>query len=373
MIRLSKSSITKIEQNAVSRVLKKEYLGMGNEVLIFEKKLSNYFSRNVLCTNSGTSALQLALYGIGITSGDEVLVPSLTFVSSFQAISALGAKPISCDIDISTLTIDLEDIKKKINKKTKAIMIVHYAGGYGRIDDLYKFAKINNLRIIEDAAHAFGSKYKNKLIGSFGDISCFSFDGIKNITCGEGGCVVTKDKNVLDKIASARILGIKNESLYRYKNKRQWKFDVKYQGWRYHMSNIMAAIGIAQLSRFSSLSKKRKLLAKYYDAKLVNNQNIIFLKKDYNQIVPHIYPIRIKNLKNRKSLQIFLLKQGIETGWHYQPNHLLSFYKKKKITLKNTDLVSKELLTLPLHYDLEFKDIDYIISLLNKNLNKFTT
>lgn len=373
MIRLSKSSITKIEQKAVREVLKKEYLGMGNQVLIFEKRLSKYFSRTALCTNSGTSALQLALYGIGITSGDEVLVPSITFVSSFQAISALGAIPVPCDIDIENLTIDIQDMTRKITKKTKAIMVVYYAGGFGPISDLYKFAKNNNLRVIEDAAHAFGSKYKNKPIGSFGDISCFSFDGIKNITCGEGGCVVTHDKKVLNKISSARILGIEKESNYRYKNKRQWTFDVKFQGWRYHMSNIMAAIGIAQLDRFPALSKKRQLLAKYYDSKLENNNKITFFKKNYNQIVPHIYPIRIKNLKNRKSLQLFLLKQGIETGWHYQPNHLLSFYKRKNINLKNTDLVSSELLSLPLHNDLKFKEIDFIISILNKNLNKFTS
>ena len=149
------------------------------------------------------------------------------------------------------MSIDLIDAEKKITSKTKAIIPVHYAGNTGNLDKVYKLAKKYKIRVIEDAAHAFGSKYKNKKIGSFGDIVCFSFDGIKNITSGEGGCVVTKDKKVLNNIKISRVLGIKKNI------KNNLKFEVHKQGWRYHMSNIMAAIGIEQLKKFDRFAQQR--------------------------------------------------------------------------------------------------------------------
>jgi len=376
MIKLSKSSISKVEEKLVQKVLRSEYLGMGKQVSIFEKKIENFFSRPCVCVNSGTSALQIALFAIGIKSGDEIIVPSLTYVASFQSISALGAVPVACDVTLDDLTIDIIDLKKKITKKTKAIMFVHYAGGYNSLNKLYKIARQKKLRIIEDAAHAFGNRFKDgKKVGSFGDVVCFSFDGIKNITTGEGGCIITKDKKVLKAAKNARLLGVENETSFRFKNQRQWNFDVKNQGWRSHMSNILAAIGIGQLKRFNYLANTKKKLANYYDSKLRNEKNIILLNRNYHKIVPHIYPIRVKNLKDRKKLQVFLIKKGIQIGYHYQPNHLLSFFlnKIKNKNLKNTDILSKELISLPLHADLKLKELDYIVNIIKKNLAKFIT
>ena len=197
MIRLSKSKITDAEKKAVMHVLDREYLGMGQEVLEFEERLTNFFGRPAICVANGTAALHLACQSIGNKSGDEVLVPSLTYVASFQAISANLVKPIPCDINSKTLLIDLNDAKKKITTNTKAIMPENYAGDGSDLDEIYKFADKHKLRVIQDSAHAFGSTFNNKLIGSFGDISCFSFDGIKNITSGEGGCVVSDDLNII--------------------------------------------------------------------------------------------------------------------------------------------------------------------------------
>ena len=182
LLRLSKSVISIRERKAVEKVLKKGFLGMGPEVYQFEKDLKSFFKREVVCFNSGTAALQIALQASGIGANDEVLVPSITYVASYQAISATGAKPISCDIDLKNMQVSLIDLKKKVTKKTKAIMPVHFAGSASQINETYKFAKKNNLRVIEDAAHAFGTKINGRKIGSFGDITCFSFDGIKNIT-----------------------------------------------------------------------------------------------------------------------------------------------------------------------------------------------
>ena len=360
MIRLSKSCLGEAEKQAVSRILDKEYLGMGEEVQLFENELTSLFKRPVVCVSSGTAALQLALESLGIDYGDEVLVQSLTYVASFQAISATGAKPISCEVDSSTFCFDIKDAKQKISKKTRAIMPVHYSGGVGELDQIYLFAEEYGLRVIEDAAHAFGTSYKGKKIGSFGDIACFSFDGVKNITSGEGGCVTSDDPEVIRKIKDIRLLGVEKDTEKRYSGKRSWEFNVKSQGWRYHMSDVMASIGRVQLSRFSELSGNRQRLAILYDSLFANNNQIICIPHDYTQVVPHIYVVRIKKMTNRTLLQKKLQEVGIQTGYHYQPNHLLSYYNYKGVGLPFTENLFPELLTLPLHPDISESDIHFI-------------
>ena len=371
LIRLSKSSISDKEKKAVLNILDHEYLGMGSEVREFEKELEIFFKNNVVCVVNGTAALQLAIESCDIGLGDEIIVPSLTYISSFQAISACLAKPIPCDVDEHSYQISIKDAEAKINSKTKAIMPVHYSGHADNLDAVYSLANKYSLRVIEDAAHAFGSKYNKNLIGTKSDIACFSFDGIKNITSGEGGCVVTGDEKVLNRIRDSRILGIKKESEHRYKDKRQSKYEVDRQGWRYHMSNIMAAIGRIQLNRFSELSSKRQNLCKEYDKILKKNKFINILNRDYN-IVPHIYPIRVLGLKNFDGLKNRLLEYGIETGKHYYPNHMLSYYKKmNNVRLPITEKIYPELITLPLHPDLSYKDINYICDTLIDSYKDF--
>ena len=192
----------------------------------------------------------------------------------------------------------------------------------------------SKLRVIEDSAHAFGSFYHKKKIGSFGDISCFSFDGIKNITSGEGGCIVTNDKKILKKISDARVLGVEGESKKKYLKSRSWDFDVKEQGWRYHLSDLNAAIGRAQLKRFKKFSNIRQNLAIQYD-KIIKKNNykkkeIEIFKRNYTKEVPHIYYVLIKKLKFRDKLRHDLLVMNkIQTGIHYFPGYKLSYFKKK--------------------------------------------
>lgn len=370
LIRLSKSVVDIEEEQAVVQVLKDGYLGMGKKVQEFENNLSKMMNRTVACVSSGTSALHLALQACGIGRGDEVLVQSITYLASFQAISSCGARPIACDINLNSLTIDLNDAKKRLTNKTKAIMPVHYAGDPGEIEKIYTFAEENNLRVIEDAAHAFGTKVNGKYIGSFGDVVCFSFDGIKNITSGEGGCVTSKDKGLIEKIKDLRLLGIEKDTEARFSGKRSWEFDVSSQGWRYHMSDLMASIGICQLKKLNSFSEKRQSIAKYYDKKLGKLKHISFFKKDYSEVVPHIYPIKLSNKINRKEFQDFMEKKKIGTGIHYKPNHKLSLYKNiSKDILKNTEKIYKNLLSLPLHTELEKNDIDYIVT----SIKEFTS
>ncbi len=359
-IRLSKSVIGDAEKRAVMGVLEREYLGMGKEVQEFENSLNQFFSRPAVCVNTGTAALHLALQALGVADGDEVLVQSITYVASFQAISATGAKPIPCEVDPETITLDVKDAQKRLTSRTKVVMPVHYAGGMGALDEIYEFAENNDLRVVEDASHAFGGYYNGKKVGSFGDIACFSFDGIKNITSGEGGAVVTDDEAVLKKVRDARLLGVEKDTEKRFKGERSWDFDVKYQGWRYHMSNIMAAIGIEQLKRLPEFAAKRRHLVKQYHKNLRSADSIELLKQDLDSIVSHIFVIKLKS-ENREIIRKKMLERGIETGVHYQPNHFLSMYNADRdISLSVTEKLFSKLLSLPLHPGLKDSDIDYI-------------
>jgi len=361
LIRLSKSCLSDSEKKSVMNVLDKEFLGMGAEVEEFEHALTEFFGRPTVCVVSGTAALHLALQACGIRKGDEVIVPSLTYVASFQSISATGATPIACDISTNSLLLDLSDAEKRITSRTKAIMPVHYSGDVGDINALYAFAKKHGLRVIEDAAHAFGSVFEGKRVGSFGDIACFSFDGIKNITAGEGGCIVTDDERILSAIKDARLLGVEKDTDMRFSGQRSWDYDVSDQGWRYHMSNIMAAIGLEQLKRFPLLSAKRREVALLYDGLLKSSPCLTLLDRNYYFVVPHIYVVLIEGIYDRDKLRANLLSYGIQTGIHYLPNHKLSLYNKScEFPLPKTELVYSKLLTLPLHPDLYKSDVEYV-------------
>lgn len=364
LIRLSQSVVGTSEANAVARIIVEDgYLGMGKEVQAFEREIAEFLTvppDSVICVNSGTAALHLSVEAV-TKPNDEVLVQSLTFLATFQAISAAKAIPVPCEVVPETITIDLKDAEKKLSDRTRAIMPVHYASNPGNLEDIYKFAEKYGLRVIEDAAHAFGCEYQNKLIGSFGDIVCFSFDGIKNITSGEGGCVVTADKKVIQYVKDARLLGVHRDTEKRYQGQRSWEFDVTGQGYRYHMSNLFAAIGRVQLKRFEKEFKPRRIeLARRYRSALCNVPGLKLIECDPSSIVPHIFPIIVLDGK-RNALRQFLTDNGIECGIHYKPNHLLSFYGAKKEMLPVTEKLYEQLLTLPLHPGLTDEEADYVI------------
>ena len=368
---LARSIVDAKEAQALRRVLLEDgYLGMGKEVRCFEGELGRFFGGkySVVSVNSGTAALHLGVMAI-VRPGYEVLVPSLTFVASFQAIRAAGAVPVACDIDPQTLLLDLKDASKRLTDKTRAIMPVHYAGSVGDLKAVYVFAKKHRLRVIEDAAHAFGTTYQGKRIGSFGDIVCFSFDGIKNITSAEGGAVVTRDKKVAEFVKDARLLGVRKDTEKRFKGQRSWEFDVLHQGYRYHMSNLFASIGRVQLTKFPRFASVRQSLAKTYQKKLTGIPGIELISIDLNTVVPHIFPILIKNGR-RDDLRGFLQEKGIETGIHYYPNHRLKFFAKKNVCLPATDKVYLEILSLPLHPGLIRVDQKKIIAAIRQFIDE---
>ncbi len=363
-MRLAKSIVGTLEAEAVQKVLLDDgFLGMGQEVVAFEKDLADYLGHReveeVVCVSSGTAALHLAIAAT-CQAGDEVLVPSFTYVASFQAISGAGAVPIACDIRSDNGQIDLYDAEAKLSPKTKVIMPVYYAGDARTREPIFEFAKEYRLRVVEDAAHAFGSFSQKKKVGETGDVTCFSFDGIKNITSGEGGAVVSSDKTILERIRDTRLLGVVRDSEKRGAGKRSWDFDVLHQGYRYHMSNLMAAIGRVQLKRFETeFVKKRQELVRHYHACLGQLTDIEWLTFPDKSIVPHLCVIKCMS-GERDRLRKYLSEVDIETGIHYKPNHLLSLYRQPNIHCPKSEQLYRQVLSLPLHPELTETDIETV-------------
>jgi dTDP-4-amino-4,6-dideoxygalactose transaminase len=359
-LRLSRSVVGREEAEAVTRIIMEEgYLGMGAEVQRLEAEIAAYLgvaAANVSCVNTGTAALHLAVQA-AVPQGGEVLVQSVTYVASFQAIRAAGAVPVACEALPASVTIDLDDAARRLTPRTRAIMPVHYAGYAGDLDAVYAFADRHGLRVIEDAAHAFGSSHRGRLIGSFGDIVCFSFDGIKNITCGEGGAIVSADPAVNAAVKDARLLGVERDTEKRFTGQRSWNFDVTAQGWRYHMSNIMAAIGRVQLRRLPrEFAPARRRLSALYRELLQDTPGVALLETDAEGTVPHIMAVRITDGR-RDTLRGLLDGEGLTTGLHYRPNHLHTLFGGASRSLPVSERLEKELLTLPLHPALSEDDV----------------
>ena len=369
-LRLSRSIVGEAEAEAVRRVIVDDgYLGIGAETRRFEEELAAWLGVErwqVITANTGTAALTLAVDSLlpDHHAGrlPKILVPSLTFVASFQAITAAGCLPVACDILPETGTIDLADAEKRLDSDVIAIMPVHYASNPWQIDEVYDFARRKGLRVIEDAAHAFGCRHDDRKIGSFGDLVCFSFDGIKNITCGEGGCLVAFDRESAARAADARLLSVEGDTQSRFAGTRTWDPDVKRQGWRFHLSNILAAIGRVQLARLDEefIPARRALYTRYAEG-LSGLADLRLLQTDPRDfIVPHILPVRILNGR-KDAFKAALAAQDIPTGVHYKPNHWLTFFKEAgQPPLPACERFFSEQVTLPLHPGMSMDDVDEV-------------
>jgi len=322
----------------------------------FEKKFKEYTNaQECVSVDSGTAALHLALNILDIKN-KEVLVPSLTFVTTVHSILYNGGIPIFVDVDPTTLCMDINDTKRKMSKKTKVIIPMHFGGYPCKIDEIEKIAQENSCYVVEDAAHACGAKFKGKRIGAQSELVCFSFHPIKNLAMLKGGAIAINMKNKLEikrKLNSLRWCGIDN--------RRGSFYDITHLGYNYYMDEISAAIGIEQLKKLDMLNKKRLRTAKSYNKEL-NFSKKMPLNED---CCYHFYWI---NVKNRKRFMKQMYLKGIETGSHYLPVHLMSYYNSK-VKLPTTEKVGQEIVTLPTHPNLSDDDVDFIIRTTNSMSN----
>jgi len=360
MIQVQRPSIGNEELEEVRKVFDTGWLGMGKWVFDFENKIRDLSGAgNIIAVNTGTAALHLALESIGLKSGDEVIVPSFTFAATIQAIAACGATPVFCDIEGDTLNMDPEDAKKRITANTKVIMPVHYGGFPCNMSEILRIAAERGIRVIEDAAHAFGSSYNGKKIGSLGDITCFSFDPIKNITCGEGGAVATCNDELAQIMRKKRILGIDKDTWSRFGQKKDWFYSVNTLGFRYHMSNINAAIGLVQIEKLGKFLNRKRRIVERYDRAFHGLPGVAILKKDYENTAFFSYVLKIES--KRDELIDFLKLNGIDSGVHYIPNHLQPFFEQYRVDLHVTESLWKQIITLPLYYDMTDDDVGTVI------------
>ena len=343
-------------------VFDSRWLGMGSTTKAFEAAIKDYIgAKHVVAVNTGTSALHIALDALGLKPGDEVVVPSLTFVASIQAILAVGARPVFCDIRANTLNMDPADVHRRITQRTRVLMPVHYGGLACEMEEIVAIAREHGVRIVEDAAHAFGSTYCGRKIGTIGDVTCFSFDPIKNITCGEGGAVVTDDDSVAARLIPKRILGIDNDTWSRYRNERNWFYEVITPGYRYHLSNINAAIGLEQLKRAEAFRARKRAIVARYDAELAGLEGLALLKRNLDETFPFFYIVRVL-AGRRDALMRSLKERGVGTGVHYIPNHVQPLFAEFRAELPVTERVSEEILTLPLYYEMTDADVATVLT-----------
>jgi len=352
---------------SVSKVIRRgSYWATGPEINSLEKELANYVSAKFAVSfNSGTSALHASLLAHNITSA-EVIVPSFTFISTANSVVLAGAKPIFADIEEDSYGLNADDVNEKITKDTKAIMPIHYGGAPCKdIKILREIAEDKNIVLIEDAAESLGSKMKEKMVGTFGHSSMFSFCQNKIITSGEGGMIVTNLKDVFEKLKLIRSHG-RVENRERYFSSTQ-ELDYIQAGYNYRMSSITAALALSQLKKIDKIIQMRREKAKYFNEKLskIKNLKLPTGVKDHFHVY-QLYTILSQDNKLREILRTNLSKAGIMTRIYFSPAHLKTFYKTdfnyKKGDLPKTEEISEKVLTIPLYPMLSNKEMDYIIN-----------
>lgn len=359
-------NISKEDKIAIHNTLSSLLLTAGPVLSKFEKHFSNFTgSKYAIGVSNATSALHLSLKSLGIGRGDEVIVPDITFVATANAVLLAGATPVIVDVN-NDLNISVESIKNNLTKKTKAIIPVHLAGNVCDIEQICKIARQNNIFVIEDCAHAIGTIKKNKHVGTFGDIGCFSFYPTKNITTIEGGMVITKSKKISQFLETARNHGISKTLTQRYTSGFPWDYDIHEPGFNYRLDEVRSALGLSQLKRIKKLNLQRKNACVYYNNKLKQIDGIETPEYSNNHNSYHLYIIKIqKNFgMSRNNLFKNLLKSGIRTSVHYKPLHEFSVMKKlSKLSrnLEKSKSLYNEILSLPLYPQITKKEQDLVI------------
>ncbi len=358
---LYQPDLTGNEKKYVNNCLDSTWISSkGKYIDLFERAFAKYLKvKYATSTCNGTVALHLALLALGIGPGDEIIVPTFTYVASVNAISYTGAKPIFVDPLLNTWQMNPKEVEGKITRRTRAIIAVHLYGHPCDMDALMNICKKHKLFLIEDSAEAIGSKYKKQYTGSFGDLATFSFFGNKTMTTGEGGMVVTNNRTLYDKVVHLKTQGVVKAGEYFH--------DII--GYNYRMTNICAAIGLAQLERIEEFLSKKRQIASWYK-EFLNDNYCTFHNQSEN--IFHSYwvcSILVNRDKLRDSLRKYLASKGIETRPTFYPIHDLPMYKKDSKKFPVAEKLSRRGINLPSYPALKRDDIEYISRLINKYLS----
>ena len=359
------------EEQAVLETLKSKWISTGPKCTEFE----NLFAKKIkakyaLSLANCTVALHLALKVLGITEGDEVICPSLTFVATANTIRYVNATPVFCDItSLEDLTIFPDEIEKAITSKTKAIIVMHYAGFPCNMERIMEIAKNNDLKVIEDSCHGPLSEYQGHKLGTIGDIGCFSFFSNKNLSTGEGGMLITNNDAYYEKAKLLRSHGMTSLSYERAKG-HSTNYDVVELGFNYRMDDIRASIGVVQLNKLQADLEKRIKIRKQYIELLSHIPNIVVPFASNQEFVSnYIMPIVLKNsdYKKRDEFRNCLHEKGIQTSVHYPAVHRFSIYKQFAKALPLTEYVADNEITLPMYSNLTDEDINFITRIIREH------
>ena len=356
--------ISNDEGNYLKKVLKRKYLTENKETIKFENNIKKKFkAKNAIAVSNWTNGIFLLLKAANIKKGDEVIVPNLTFIASVTPIIWAGATPVLCDVDFTNACIDLNKLKKLINKKTKCIIPVHLYGHCCNLTELFKIVKNKKILIIEDAAQSIGAKYKNKYLGTIGDMGGYSFYGNKIITTGEGGIIFFKNSRLKNRIYALKNHGRSKKGVFKH----------EIIGYNFMFTEMQAAVGNVQLKKLKQILEKKKEIFNFYKKKLAHIKKINFLE-NIKENSP-VYWFSNIIVKNKKNLKIFLNKNGIQTRDFFLPLNKQPCFKNKKI-IKNihsqfpaSDHFYNYGLSLPSSYNLTKNRLNYII----KTINSFYT
>jgi len=361
--------VTEEDKNSVVEALNSRWLTGGPKAAEFEKSFADFLgTKYAVSVNSGTAALHLALRTLNLKPGDEVIVPVFTFAATANAVLFCRAHPIFVDIDPKTFNISPESVVNKLTKRTKAIIVVHYAGQPADMKEIIEIAEDHKLHVIEDCAHSLGARYRENKTGSLGTIGCFSFYPTKIITTLEGGMFTTNYGLIVNKAKLMREHGMTRGAQEREK-RAEWYYDITDLGYNYRLNEVQAALGISQLKRVDEGIKRRVEAAQYYTRKLSEVEGIVTPYKAENRThVYHLYVVRVLEEKcgmSRDELFSKLSNKGIGLSVHYTPLHLMTFYKKilrySTKSFPNAEEAYKEVLSLPLFPTVSRDQIDYVV------------